>query len=221
MPKPHKKKSPRATVTTVNHNQANHALAGSVERREALCWAALQLRIDGWDMTAIGVELARVYKLVDVPSRQAVDKWVSDALVMHSASTKDEAREYIAISMERTEKLMRRFLPIALGQVQIARTVIIDGQAVEVIDEETTSDMARAAKVVHNNMQVMFRALGIGKPTEEEEKGKNLSEKHITALVYQVTQNVVINGDKMPDLQREKVLELRSGSDVVDALDTR
>lgn len=216
-PKRTKKKSPRATIATTEHKDGAHQLAGSEERLIVFRRRALVLKIRGYFLHEIADKLVEEFSLAATPSLSGVQKWIDAAIAETAQDTKSETERYTAVCERRTETIVQRFFPLAMGEVKVARTVIVDGMPTEVIDEVTVKEMAVAAEVIRKNMELVLKIRGVGK-VGDSDGGEMLSEKKLTAIIHNVTNNIIINGAALPDADRSKVLELRSGDAIIDAL---
>lgn len=212
------KKSPRATVVTLEHKEGAHPLEGSEERRLMLKRRAFQLKMQAWPISEIAPKLAEEFRLASAPPHKTIYGWIKESYEEGWDEARDESRNHSRLIIDRVELLIRPLLPLALGEVAIQREKMVDGVSVKYLDEKPVKEMIMASEQIRKHLETQGRTLGIGKLGVETKGGGELGEKETLHSFISKTVNNFISVGPIPDSLKAKTLELVAGDIEIDAL---
>lgn len=165
---------------------AEHRM-GAEERMLALQEYAWEKRIDGYSLRDIANSIARDMNLESVPSPAAVRNWILDAKKIRQEKTAEMQESYTMVGLERYERILRVYLPIATGDAnfKIRRRQKVGDEIEIIIDEEAFKERAEAAKIVMKSIDGSRRLLGIGASNSNETDQAGAGTTNICAVIVQ------------------------------------
>lgn len=203
-------------VKTIHHPEGRTALAGAPERQAALQHRAMQLKIQGMELGQIGETLRDEFELEKTPAKTTVFDLVAKAFQEGLQSMKQEGEAYTRLFMARSEAMIAKLMPYAMGQFVVEREIVQDGERIKVIDAHVLEERIKACGEVRKQGESVLKALGITKAQAEGEKMTTDGMKMF--ILQSVTNHLEPGGKVISAEQAQTVLELRSGDEVIDSL---
>lgn len=204
------------SIKTIHHPEGRTAIAGALERQAALERRGMQLKIQGMALQEIAEALREEFELERVPSVPTVFAWIAEAFTQSVQSMKQEGEAYTRLFMARSEAMIAKLMPYAMGNFVVERTEVIDGERVKVIDANVLDERIKACGEVRKQGESVLKALGVTRPQAEGEKMTTDGMKMF--ILQSVTNHLEPGGKVISAEQAQTVLELRSGDAVIDSL---
>lgn len=215
--KPKAERHVKGGILTVHHPPGAPATNGAQERRAVLKWRAMELKTQGLLLREIAAKLKEEFQLEDAPGLKTIDDWLDEAFAEAWSAKQSEADRHCTVIMMRTEAVLSKLLPIALGKAIIARTKVVDGVEIEILDENAVDEMLRAAAESRKYLETQAKLLKIGRVGEGKEDGGALSGQALNLIVEKaITNNFTVLG--APPREQNTLL-MGSGDKVIDLLD--
>lgn len=144
-----KRKLHRPTAVTKLHPPEVPASVGSDERLLMKKMLAFKNR---WERGMNNIEnaqaIAEAMQLPAPPDPKRVSQWINEVYVEARGQLIDFAKQELIEGTEKLKGMVNRFYPMAMGRLHIRRTVEIDGQMVEIIDEKDYQEQIKASELV-------------------------------------------------------------------------
>ncbi len=214
-----KASGPKASRLRKSHKKGAHPLKGSGERILLCRKLAYELRMDGHTFAEAGEIIAKRLNLTVVPDASNVHRWMLEATGHIIGEMTALAKEWLPVLIGRQEQMVRRYLPMAMGKLHIARTIMQDGEQIEVIDEQAFTEQLKAADFIRKTIETTAKLLGIGmhKETSDELPG-GLRGIQI-ALIHRYETHIHPDGKALPEGDGP-ILTMESGDTILDGLDS-
>lgn len=212
-----KKKGPRATHATVHHKQGKHALVGSDERLVSFKGEAFRLRMQGWSMPEIAEEISRKFELEIIPPRQTVDSWIRQTRQASWEDAKAQAEEERDMSILRYNAMIRKLMPVAMGEKAIEYTEYFEGVPMTVVKIADVKDQIAAMGEIRKCTEAICKVLGIGR--DQLQEAAAFAGEAAFEFVRRVMERAFAQpGQVVPEEKKATVLEITSGDPSIDSL---
>lgn len=217
-PKGDKRSTPKVGFLTEHHPESADLSQGFDERKEVLKWRAMELKIQGFSLRQIALQLQEDFELIDAPSYATIDLWLDNAFAETVTAKQLNAERHCAVLFTRAEAVIASLVRVAMGKVIIRRTRIRDGQEIEIIDENALHEQIAAASEMRKYMDHQAKLLKIYRPEDQGDKGGAITGHSLTVLIEQTVTDSIAMPGQTPKAGRVTLL-LESGDEDIDALD--
>ena len=182
---------------------------GNEERISILSRRAVYLHgFEGRPYRVIATMLADEFKLVTVPSISSICEWLRVGKVEFMKDIVDMRMQIRLQQFDECEDLKRQWFAAANRQILVARTKVIDGQPMEIIDENAFDEQAKALGGYIKLMERQAKLLGLDLSGVEEEKGGKQSPQEIYLYISQMLNQNPIKQAQGQEVRRFGGLEL-------------
>lgn len=171
-------------------------LAGDTEAQDAMRLALIEkawgYRVKGYSPREIADAIADEFNITSPIHHKTIYTWLDEGRAMVTRKIGLHREEHIETVIPRTEAQIRHWLPKATGQSRfaVARMEKVNGELIEVIDENVFKEEAKAAEIVLKTLEQQRKVLGIGLATSESDTdNKAASLTQINVLLQQVINN--------------------------------
>jgi hypothetical protein len=215
--KPRTKKIGKTAIRLVDANKDKPATIGHDERLQAYIKRAMELKILDYTHFEIAQKMFEEFKMERIPSITTVHRWIEQGYQKTDEDIKHMQWSFRLQQMERLERLVSKFLPIALcDELEIRRWVNTKEGPQPTIDENAIGEQLKAGELALKIMARQGRLFGFdveSLPKDMEGVG-DLQSMQIWIVNHIAKMAAPIKGKVIEQDPDRPVLELESGLDM-------
>lgn len=211
-----KKRARTPAAVRATRKVGGNSLAGTDERLMLCKKLAYEMRMDDYPLVEIAETIAKQLNLEKVPSVPTVSEWITTSYNLIVGEVKEMAKQQMMVNAENLKKIIKRYMPMAMGSLHVEREETIDGFTIKVIDEKAFAEQMKAADLVGKTVERLHKLIS---PEEKvKEPGETGGIRSFQMVVLQELHNHIHYPEKEAKVIEGDFLTLESGNPALDSL---